>query len=136
MIELYLNLPWVPAYGSYYRQNRYGKHITAKGKSFRDEVIQECIEQNAYGLKLDPPICLSVILYPPDRKIRDLDNHMKALQDALTHAKVWGDDEFVFQMHVFKGVIVKDGRTIVKIEEGAMLVPYLETTEIIWDIIE
>lgn len=136
MTEIYLNLPWAPAYGSYYSQTRRGKYITKKGNSFRSAVINECIEQNAYGLNLESPICFSVILYPPDKRTRDLDNHLKALQDALTHAKVWDDDSAILQMHVYKGVIVKNGNIIVKIEEGTMSVPHLIDLEKVWDIIE
>ena len=34
----------------------------------------------------------TVLLYPPQKRNRDLDNYQKALFDSLTHAGVWVDD--------------------------------------------
>ncbi|WP_275272978.1 RusA family crossover junction endodeoxyribonuclease [Pantoea ananatis] len=48
-------------------------------------------------LKRSPqPITVNVevtlLLYPLDKRNRDLDNYQKALFDSLTHAGVWVDD--------------------------------------------
>lgn len=34
---------------------------------------------------------------PPDRRKRDMYNHHKVLHDALTKARVWGDDSLIVQ---------------------------------------
>ena len=135
MHEIYLKLPWVPSYGSYYRQTRNGKFITASGKTFREAVIAAAHEQNAYKLMANSPLEFSAILYPPDKRVRDFDNHLKALQDSLTNAKVWVDDGVIDQMHVYRGVIVPKGMVLVKISEGAMLLPAFNIAEKVWDYI-
>ncbi|KAB0142503.1 RusA family crossover junction endodeoxyribonuclease, partial [Escherichia coli] len=44
------------------------------------------------------PASVEIVLFPPDNRIRDLDNYNKALFDALTHAGVWEDDSQVKRM--------------------------------------
>jgi crossover junction endodeoxyribonuclease RusA len=41
-------------------------------------------------------------LYPPDRRKRDIDNYCKGPLDALTHAGVWEDDEQIDELHIYK----------------------------------
>ncbi|CQL97398.1 KilA-N domain-containing protein [Salmonella enterica subsp. enterica serovar Typhimurium str. DT104] len=65
---------------------------------------------------------VEIILYPPDKRIRDLDNYNKALFDALTHAGVWEDDSQVKRMLVEWGPVFPKGKveiTITKFETGA-----------------
>lgn len=123
MMQIYLQLPWAIAYGSYYTQTRWGKHLSVKGKKFKDAVAVECQEQNVFGARIDKPVELSVIFYPPDRRIRDLDNHLKSLQDALTEAQVWEDDSLVDQGHQYRGNVCKGGRVLVRIREAGPLMP-------------
>lgn len=135
MPKIYLNLPWVPSYGSYYRQTNRGKYITPLGVRYRESVAKECASQNALNLRIDSGIEFNVIMYPPDRRIRDFDNHLKALQDALTHCNVWTDDSVIDQLHVYRGVIVKFGRVLIVIEQGSILMPILPDYNSIWDMI-
>lgn len=135
MSEIYLNLPWVPAYGSYYKQTLRSKYITDRGRGYREAVAIESAAQNALNLRIESNIEFSVIMYPPDKRIRDFDNHLKALQDALTHCGVWVDDSAVDQMHVYRGVVVKNGKILIKIAQGSMLLPLLPVYSDIWDLI-
>ena len=123
-MNIHIELPFPPTVNSYYGYNRRGiKYITSKGKLFREEVRQCCVEQNCYKLSLDMKLKFDVILYPPDRRTRDLDNYMKALQDALgspkdgNGAKVWVDDSQIDDLHPQRGVIVSGGKCAVRISE-------------------
>jgi len=42
------------------------------------------------------------MLFMPDRRKRDIDNTLKALLDALTHAGVWLDDSQVVDLRIRK----------------------------------
>lgn len=61
-------------------------------------------------------ISVELILYPPDKKKRDLDNYFKAPLDAMTHSKVWKDDSQVKKLADEWGEPTKGGcfRLIVK----------------------
>ena len=131
MIDLFLELPFPPTVNSYYSKTQRGIYISRKGREFRDMCATECREQNAYGLKLDLRLCLDVILYPPDKRTRDLDNYMKALQDSLSVAKVWLDDEQIDELHIHRGVQVKSGKCAIRISEhhGLLMPDNME----VWD---
>jgi len=85
--------------------------ISASGRSFRINTFVAVMEQ----LKRAPqPITVdvevNVVLYPPDKRRRDLDNYQKALFDSLTHAGVWGDDSQIKRFTVEWGELTKGGR--------------------------
>ena len=68
------------------------------------------------------PASVEIVLFPPDNRIRDLDNYNKALFDALTHAGVWEDDSQVKRMLVEWGPVIPEGKveiTISKYEKTA-----------------
>ena len=113
-----LTLPFPPSVNTYWRNTRKGVLISASGRSFRSNAIGAVYEQ----LKRRPqPITVgvevSVILYPPTRQSRDLDNYLKALFDSMTHAGIWLDDKQVKRFTVEWGEVVKGGRSEVTITE-------------------
>jgi len=77
---------------------------------------------------------MTVILYPPDARRRDLDNYMKALLDALTQAKVWLDDEQVDSLDIHRGKLVKGGKCSVRLQEHHSFI--LPDTQDVWDFLE
>jgi crossover junction endodeoxyribonuclease RusA len=53
---------------------------------------------------------LSVMLYPPDRRRRDIDNVCKALLDSLTFAGLIEDDSLIDKLTIERGTVVKGGK--------------------------
>jgi len=60
---------------------------------------------------------LQVLLYifPPDKRIRDLDNILKSSLDALTHAFVWKDDSQISKLTIQRFPPAKPGYVRVQI---------------------
>ena len=56
-------------------------------------------------------------MFPPDNRIRDLDNYNKALFDALTHTGVWEDDRQVKRMLVEWGPVIPKGKVEITISK-------------------
>ncbi|WP_313383165.1 RusA family crossover junction endodeoxyribonuclease [Pantoea sp.] len=113
-----LILPFPPSVNSYWRNTRKGVLISASGRSFRANAIGAVYEQ----LKSRPkPITVNVevalVLYPPSKQSRDLDNYLKAIFDSLTHAGVWADDSQVKRFTVEWGAVTKFGKTEITISE-------------------
>ncbi len=136
MEKIELFLPFPPTVNSYYSRTKYGVYVSKNGKAFAKAVNQCCSEQLPFNLDpLNVPLSVSVVLNPPDKRIRDLDNYMKALLDALTQSKVWMDDSLIDQLTIYRGEKLSKGRSVVIIEDGApvlneMLVALLRSGEI------
>jgi len=111
-----LTLPFPPSVNTYWRNTRKGVLISASGRSFRSNALADIMEQLR---RLPEPItvnvAVSVILYPPDKRPRDLDNYLKAAFDSLTHAGVWVDDKQIKRFTVEWGPLTKRGKTEITI---------------------
>ena len=112
-----LELPYPPANNSYYRNITIGGRgrtiISAKGRKYSADVA------GIIG-KVDPidfRICMVVDVYPPDLRKRDLDGVLKALQDSITKAGFWSDDELIDDLRVIRKHKVPGGKVVVHISE-------------------
>ena len=117
--ELHLGYP--PTVNTYYKKSRYGTRISLKGQKYRAAVLQDVEEQFGNADTIDTPILVEVVLYPPDKRKRDIDNCMKALLDALTEAGVWEDDSLVAQLQIYRGERLYNGMTSVYIHDAGPL---------------
>jgi crossover junction endodeoxyribonuclease RusA len=80
---------------------------------YRSRAI-DAIKQQVPLVSIDYRMYCEVVLFPPDRRDRDLDNYMKALLDAATHAGLWDDDSLIDQLAIYRGSVLKGG--LVKLE--------------------
>jgi crossover junction endodeoxyribonuclease RusA len=94
------------------------KFLSPKAKAFRADVIDEVLLQSVPGERFDGSerLRMHVALFPPDRRIRDIDNVQKSLWDALTHAEVYADDSQIDAVTIERMGIERGGRVIVTIE--------------------
>lgn len=118
-----LHLPWPPTVNSYYKKGRYGVRISEQGRKFRAEVLEEVEQQFGTFETIDYRMLVETIMYPPDKRKRDLDNYMKPLLDALTEAGVWLDDSLIDQEPVYRGVQVYAGKIAMRIYEAGPVLP-------------
>jgi crossover junction endodeoxyribonuclease RusA len=127
MGNLDLILPFPPTVNSYYLvvggTRRGVKRISKAGRDFRVKIEEEVVEQIGQAPLLHSRFALRVILYPPDQRIRDLDNYMKALLDALTQARVWEDDSLIDQLLIYRGVVTQGGKTRILISDAGPILP-------------
>ena len=124
MENVIIYLPWPPTVNSYYSTG-HGKvkYVSAKGRKFRDQVAQDIAEQ-APGLTYAGQLYAEIVLYPPDKRTRDLDNYLKALLDALTLAGLWADDSQIDQLAVYRGEIApREGLVRLEIASAGPVVP-------------
>ncbi|EJG7681855.1 RusA family crossover junction endodeoxyribonuclease [Salmonella enterica] len=116
-----LTLPFPPSVNTYWRSPNKGplkgRHmVSASGRKYQSEACAAVIEQlRRLPKPSTAPAAVEITLYPPDNRIRDLDNYNKALFDALTHAGIWEDDSQVKRMLVEWGPVIPKGKVEITI---------------------
>ncbi|KAB8307607.1 RusA family crossover junction endodeoxyribonuclease [Rouxiella chamberiensis] len=113
-----LTLPFPPSINGYWRSTRKGVLISERGRIFRSNTLAAIYQQ----FRSRPPALLTelevhLVLCPPTRAKRDLDNFQKALFDGLTHAGIWKDDSQVKRMTVEWGPVTKEGKAEITITD-------------------
>lgn len=77
-----------------------GKVLTNEHRAFRTNVISRVRRE----MRTDPPLAgrieMTLRLYFADRRRTDIDNRVKPLQDALTHARAYKDDSQIDRLIV------------------------------------
>lgn len=126
MTELSLTLPFPPSVNSYWRSPNKGPLagrtlISARGRAYRTTVWAVVKQLYPGARRLTERLGVTVQLCPPDRRTRDLDNYLKGLLDALTHAGVWADDSQIDELTIVRGPLDATGHAVVGIRQ-------LETT--------
>ena len=115
-----IRLPFPPSV------NRYWRHVmihgqprtllSADGRAYKVDVQARLLEE--WGL-FSPAMCrirVSIDLWPPCGRRRDVDYYVKGLLDALTQAKVWGDDSQIDELRVVRRGVDPPGYCDVTIE--------------------
>lgn len=111
-------IPYPPSVNNYWRSrvitSRRGKpiatvYISAKGRAYRKAVKKTIVERFGTLRPTHERLRLEITAVMPDRRIRDLSNLLKAAEDALTHALVWGDDNQIDDLRVIRGRVCKPG---------------------------
>lgn len=114
MLNLLLSYP--PSVNTYWGFKGSMRFLTAKAKEFKKEVLIKFIESKHKGFQ-EKRLQVTIILHPTDKRIRDIDNSIKSLLDAMCQAGVYKDDSQVDKLIVERGSIVKGGICYVIIAE-------------------
>ncbi|WP_454833518.1 RusA family crossover junction endodeoxyribonuclease [Rahnella aceris] len=113
-----LTLPFPPSVNGYWRSTRKGVLISERGRIFRSNALASIYQQlRSRPTALLTELDVHLVLYPPTRAKRDLDNFQKALFDGLTHAGIWKDDSQVKRMTVEWGPVTKEGKAEITITD-------------------
>lgn len=103
-----LELPWPPSTNTIWRSLRSGPMagrvlLSKAGREYRKSVHAAVAAQIGARGAISGPVRVDIQLHPPTRHRLDLDNRIKAVLDALTHAAVWVDDSQVDVLIVSRG---------------------------------
>lgn len=111
-----LNLPFPPSSNTYYRSVKGRVLISKKGRIYKDTVARIVAWQKAaHGL--EGRLKVQVLLFPPDRRKRDLDNSLKALVDSLEGAGVFVNDSQIDELIIKRMEVTSGGIAEVTVTE-------------------
>jgi crossover junction endodeoxyribonuclease RusA len=113
-----MELPWPPSVNGYWHMfPGQSPSLAPAGKKFRRHVAALALASGIVRKQgmLAGNVAVDVIAFPPDRKVRDIDNLLKALLDALTHARIWNDDRQVADLRIRRGCLAPRGKLTVTI---------------------
>lgn len=113
-------LPWPPSVNSYWRKGGKVTYLTKRAREYRKEVLGAIIEhhggvwEHCVSAKR---LAVNIECVMPDRRKRDLDNHIKGLLDSLQHVHLFYDDEQVDELRIKRLYIEPPGCVDVTITE-------------------
>ncbi len=112
-----LTLPYPPSVNRYWRSVQGRVLISKEGRQYRDAVFAAVFgKPGSKAVSGADRVRFRMIVNPPDRRRRDLDNTLKAVCDSLTHAGVWQDDSQVDELTVTRGEMKPGGEVTVIVE--------------------
>lgn len=103
-----LDLPFPNSANTHWRVARGRHYLSPKGVAFR-----EAVKLSAYLHKQIAPegrLMVGVELFPPNKRIIDIDNRIKPLLDALTCAGIIIDDSLIDKIIIERKEIIKEGK--------------------------
>ena len=122
-------LPWPPSTNTYWRRGGNVTYLTKRAKEFRKDVaaiINDLDWEGLHSFSSAARLGVHIELTLPDRRKRDIDNHIKATLDALQHAGVFYDDEQIDELRIKRLHIEPPGAcdvTIVELAENGVRTP-------------
>jgi crossover junction endodeoxyribonuclease RusA len=104
---LRFELPYPPSVNHYYIHTSRGVKISAKGVKYRADAYY--LLSKYRGKCQDKKIAVTINVFPPDKRKRDLDNILKCLLDAMEHANVYENDNNIDMLTVIRRQRVPNG---------------------------
>lgn len=102
-------LPWPPSTNRLWRAVLVGRAIrnilSKPAREYKAAAAAALLTQPGPRTALAGRLAVSVTMHAPSRRAFDLDNHVKAASDALTAAKVWGDDAQIDRLLLIRGAV-------------------------------
>ena len=108
-------LPWPPSINHYWAARGRSRFLSPHAQRWHKEAWA-ILRGTWRGRPMRGEVAVSIVLYPPDRRRRDLDNILKAVLDALVHAGVLQDDSQVAELHVVRREARRPGSVEIRVE--------------------
>ena len=122
MDELRIILPWPPSINHYWRNFRGRTVISAKGRQWKKDAMMALLAQGVPRDRINCRLAVWIDQYPPDRRVRDIDNPVKVAHDLLVSAEVIADDSLIDALSIQRHEPEAPGKFVIRIREYARLV--------------
>lgn len=89
--------------------------LSEKGRQYKHDVCGAVLAARA-AKGISNSVAVTITLFAPDRRRRDVDNYAKSTLDALVNAGVLVDDSQVKDLRLKWGEVTKGGKALVEIK--------------------
>lgn len=117
-----VTIPYPPSLNTYWR-NVGGRTLLSKKGRLYKTAVNRAVSWAKANKGLSCRLDVSIMLYPTDRRKRDIDNSCKAILDGLQSAGVYVDDSQIDRLLVERGPIEKGGVAIVTVRKFGTAAP-------------
>jgi len=107
-----LKLPYPCSVNSYWLTSGKRRYISKRGMAFKAAAAEACNGLTGFG---SDPVEVSIVLYPRDKRLLDIDNCCKAILDSM-NGLMYDDDQQVWKLTVERGEKIKGGGCKVSID--------------------
>lgn len=97
--QVSIEIPFPPSVNRLYRTFRGRVLLSKDGREWYARNLTLVQKQRA-GAVFSGRLSVSLEIYPPDKRRRDVDNLLKVTFDVLTKAEVWVDDSLVDELYL------------------------------------
>ena len=109
-------IPYPPTINTYYRHFRGRTVLATKGREWQNAAYYDLLGGGAI-VGLRGPVSVELDVYPPDNRVRDLDNIIKPVLDLLEIAGFIENDVQVARLVVTRRNVRPPGRVMIRISE-------------------
>ena len=102
-------LPFPPTVNKMYATVGKMRVLSKRGREYQAEVTAAMQEQKLTDIFLTGRLAVSIVMNPPCNRRRDIENFLKAPNDALTNCGLWKDDEQIDDLRIVRGIKSKPG---------------------------
>tara|TARA_R110000824_G_scaffold57467_1_gene156237 strand:+ start:1007 stop:1384 length:378 start_codon:yes stop_codon:yes gene_type:complete len=114
-VNISIDLPWGTSANVAYIRTMRGIALSKPGRLFREHVVTQ-IADDKQNLGLADNLSVSIELFEPDKRRRDIDNLIKPLLDALEAANVFVNDNQINKLSICRAGYESGGRMRVTVE--------------------
>ncbi len=113
---LRIELPYPPSVNHYYVHTASGVILSARGKRYRRDAAL-LLQRFRGACGGDRRLSVTVNIFPPDKRKRDIDNILKCILDSLEYANVYENDNQIDMLTVIRRQRVQDGAVQIWVAE-------------------
>jgi crossover junction endodeoxyribonuclease RusA len=115
MKSVSVQIPWPPSANRYWRKYRGRMVVSEEARKYIDDITILALTWQIKTFKTR--LSLKIAAYPPDRRVRDIDNILKIAIDSLQHAGIYEDDSQIDRIYIERGISNPPGHMDILIEE-------------------
>lgn len=108
-----ITVPWPISINSYYRSVNGRSILSKRGREYKE--FSKELEHLAGSFSEEDRLMVSISLFPPSRRLLDIDNYGKSTIDLLQASGIIPNDNQIDRLHIHRKEVIKGGKAVIQI---------------------